>query len=134
MVDKRARKRLGKCYTLAAEAVLWPNDDLPEGAGNVELVHGTIQHDPYPDNPHAWVEYDDPEWGCRMAWEPIGESRLPVAVYERLFNAVAHHRYTRVVASLAIMQAKHWGPWEGAHAPRQTATKQGKLRTERRVK
>lgn len=142
MADTRLTRRLGKCYELAGKAALWGDwIDVPEGA-ELELVHGTIQRAPHPVNPHAWVEYDHPNPLIgRMVWEPSGESHLPADAFYALFGAVRHYGYTRAVASLVMMEAEHWGPWEGdyyevkregrrkAVTPRQTLKRAGTLET-----
>ncbi len=99
--------RLGNCYQLAAEYAI--EDETRT------LVHGTIQHDPYPDNPHAWVEFEgggrweDP-W---LVWEPISQDILPRPVFYALFQAREHHRYDSNTQFEWMEKTRNWGPWEG---------------------
>ncbi len=101
------KARLGQCYLLAGEYAL---EDKSR-----ELVHGTIQHDPYPDNPHAWVEFEGGEnwedpW---LVWEPITKDILPRPVFYALFHAEEHNRYDGDTQFGWMGKTRNWGPWEG---------------------
>ncbi|KKL20509.1 hypothetical protein LCGC14_2454770 [marine sediment metagenome] len=97
------KTRLGRCYQLAGEYTL--------EQAHCELVHGTIQQEPHPPNPHAWCEFEDGDgW---LVWEPIGQDILPRAVFYTLFNAEEHNRYTPEVQFSWMEKTRNWGPWEG---------------------
>lgn len=117
------KNRLGKCYTLAGEALV---DYEPRD--RAVLVHGTISarvvgiYNPTP-VPHAWIEYFDPEYlvmsnnnvffDGRMCWEPVSEMRIPTDVMRALFNAREYYRYTLDQMLDAATIDKTWGPWHG---------------------
>ncbi len=101
------RTRLGNCYELAGQYVM---EDRSR-----ELVHGTIQRDPFPPNPHAWVEFEgggrweDP-W---LVWEPVSDEIYPRPVFYALFGAEVHNRYTFKAQWAMLQEHRDWGPWEG---------------------
>ena len=101
------KARLGQCYQLAGEYAI--EDETRT------LVHGTIQCDPYPDNPHAWVEWDgengweDP-W---LVWEPITQDTLPRPVFYAFYGAQEYHRYDGNAQFSWMEKTRNWGPWEG---------------------
>ncbi|KKN08921.1 hypothetical protein LCGC14_1051750 [marine sediment metagenome] len=104
------KTRLGQCYQLAGEYAIEDENRI--------LVHGTIQRDPYPDNPHAWVEWeewdDENGWDdCWMVWEPISKDILPRPVFYALFGAREHDRYDTDTQWGWMEETRNWGPWEG---------------------
>jgi hypothetical protein len=100
--DKKAQakfdKRLGRCYELAGRRVL----DDPTAI----LVHGTVQRDPYPPNPHAWVILANGN-----VWEPITEWELPPAAFTAIFNAEFTNRYSNQEARAQMVATELFGPW-----------------------
>lgn len=91
--------RLGRCYELAGRRVLFDEDAAI-------LVHGTIQRDPLPPNPHAWVILPD-----RLVWEPVTEMTLPADAFARFFGAKEDRRYSPKEVAIQTAQSGHWGPW-----------------------
>lgn len=82
------RSRIGQCFELSARYV---SDHW--GILGIRLVHGTIQRDPYPANPHAWVTFT--HGGETVAVDPVlGAGAMPLAVYVAWANAVEVVAYT----------------------------------------
>lgn len=99
------RKRLGRCYELAAKALCF---DRAFSDGAV-LVHGMVTS-PFPDTPlqtidHAWVEDGD------RLWDPTLNRFYARADYYSRFDAVAVDRYTLVEAAKQTAKHGHWGYW-----------------------
>lgn len=92
-------ERLGRCYELAGRFVM----DHPD----TELVHGTIQRDPLPANPHAWVITPS------GIWEPITDETWEDGLFEVFFNAIPITTYTRLEALDMMVEHEHFGPWKG---------------------
>ncbi len=107
MTQTLDKARLGQCYQLAGEYAIEDENRI--------LVHGTIQRDPYPDNPHAWVEWDgengwEDSW---LVWEPVSDQVQPRPVFYALFGAREHHRYDGNAQWGRMEETRNWGPWEG---------------------
>ena len=107
------KDRLGECYTLAGIAV--SDMMFPDAV----LIHGTIGID----NPHAWVEFKDPDmvierngivyYDGTLWWEPVSEYLMPPEALTSIFHNVEHYRYTYEDVLKMGLKYKHWGPWDG---------------------
>jgi hypothetical protein len=96
--------RLGRCYELAAQEVLYGDDPT------AILVHGSIQGGDNPRLHHAWVQYED-EYGDEMAYDPVADYTGPWGLYARMFNAEPYTAYTSAQVRTYILEHKNWGPW-----------------------
>jgi len=103
----RIRKRNGRCYELAARAMLYEPD-----SDQFTLVHGSAAH---PDHGgrrlnHAWIELDD----GRTIYEPVTDSRQPAAYLAATYQLLVDHRYSRQEACALMSATRNYGPWTEA--------------------
>lgn len=114
------KKRLGRCYELAAKEVIlidtWHEREPGKPVYDAVLVHGTIGPER---NPHAWVEFSQDfetpakrTFTLRLAWEPVMEQELPVDAFDRLMYAERIKTYTPKQAAERLLSTHHYGPWE----------------------
>lgn len=117
---KLDKRRLGRCYDLAAHRLL----DRFEDDSSARLVHGTFEDYPYPAIPHAWIEYvvedakvyDDKfeeMFDGRYCWEPVSNQSYPAMAFYAMHGATAHNSYTFRQTCIALSATRHYGPWEG---------------------
>jgi hypothetical protein len=97
---KRFEQRLGRCYELSGRFVM--------DNGEAVLVHGTIQGEGHPPNPHAWVKFSDGK-----VYDPVMDSVMSGEDYAEKMNAVEHVTFARHEMTERVLKHKHWGPWDG---------------------
>lgn len=102
MMTKRKNPRAGRCYELSAKYVSENHDAV--------LVHGSIQGNGYPRNPHAWVEVEGTDG--MIVFDPVLDQHYPAWLYERLMNAKAYVRYTYDEAVRLMVDTGHYGSWD----------------------
>jgi hypothetical protein len=102
---ERFRQRVGHCYELAARYAT-DHYDQP----GLMVVHGTIQRDPYPPNPHAWVTWPSDD-GVLVCDPVLGGTPMLWPLYRAWANAVVVARYTARAAALNQLRTGHFGPW-----------------------
>ncbi len=100
----RARKRSGRCYTLAFKSL----HDMKD-PGDWRLVHGEVDcYDPASDSPrmgHAWLETGD------EVFDPVPNEFFPKDEYYALGRATIVRRYTKIEAAHVMLKEGHTGPW-----------------------
>jgi hypothetical protein len=115
---RRIRKREGRCYELAARAILFD----PEAVRlSLVLVHGEINGPPEQTNPghasftrigHAWIEASD-----GRTYDPVRDEWMDTPEYVDRAHAVAQKRYTRAEAFHQVATTDSYGPWPSPAAP-----------------
>lgn len=103
MAETDFQKRVGRCYQLSAEYVLYKASLIDPDA---LLVHGTIQRNPNPRIDHAWVLFSDGQ-----VFDPVAGLGFQADAYCRWANALSEISYTRDQVARLINDTEHWGPW-----------------------
>ena len=93
----RLRKREGRCYELALRGCL----QAPEW----ELVHGECNGHNGTRIGHAWLELDG------EAYCPVLDLCIPIPIFEKRLQAIAHVRYTADEVLFMKLRHRHMGPW-----------------------
>jgi hypothetical protein len=97
----KARKRGGRCYELAARALL----NLPEDT-DWQLVHGIVTGtSDLVRMDHAWLMRDE------LIWDAVKDERYPAAYYLTLGDAEIVAQYSRLEMCKEIARSGHYGPW-----------------------
>ncbi len=96
-VLSRIRKRQGRCYELAAKAILDSGDEWV-------LIHGEA-NGPGGRSDHAWLQSGD------MVYDPVADREIPLAVYLTKYGGNEHRRYTKMQAAKMVSDCSVWGPW-----------------------
>jgi hypothetical protein len=95
---RRYRRRLGRCYALAAQALLDVYEADKETTAT--LVHGRTGV-----GPHAWIECDG------EVYDAVLDRTMSIAQYAAEWHAVVERRYTFLEACAEVAKEKHLGPW-----------------------
>lgn len=94
-------KRLGRCYELSGRYVIRHH--------GWTLVHGTLINPfimGHPKLPHAWCEKGN------EILDPVMNKIWPKDVYEGLFKAKIHKKFTQKEVLQLTDKHGNWGPWE----------------------
>jgi hypothetical protein len=98
-VDSGFETRLGRCYELAGSYAIAHQE--------ASVVHGTIKSaDTSPLN-HAWNVNPD-----GTVHEPATDRDFTPTAFERLFSPTVTREYTGVEATVKMLKAEHYGPWD----------------------
>jgi hypothetical protein len=104
-----ARKREGRCYQLAAMALIY----LPQSTA-WRLVHGEVNGEHGTRIGHAWHKLDG------TVWDPVSNARFDAEIYRVRYQAVELATYSQPEAA-KIVSISHFGPWPNEW-PRDTDT------------
>jgi hypothetical protein len=105
----RAKKRVGRCWELAARALL----RLP-AATSWRLVHGIVTGPGGVRMGHAWLARGD------QIWDAVRADFFLAADYLTLGEAAIIAEYSRREMAAEVSRHRHYGPWidhpDAAHA------------------
>jgi hypothetical protein len=99
---KYKRKRRGRCYELAATAML----DEPE-ADHWKLVHGAVWA-------HILVQYMDHAWIALpdgRVYDPVFHEYFEAQRYAERYHAIPAHKYSREGMVAHMNRTGHYGSW-----------------------
>ncbi len=99
----RARKRQGRCYTLA-----WKSLTSMEDAGDWCLAHGEVNMMENDDSfraGHAWLESET------EVFDPVINKIFDRAVFYRSRRPTKLNRFSRTEAANMILEQGSYGPW-----------------------
>jgi hypothetical protein len=100
------QQRLGQCYELTAKIALGLMDKYKGGTGDLLVIHGSIQRDPFDRIGHAWIERTG-----EAVYDPVLDRTMTVGGYERWANARLHSWWTIEEACSHMSKTGHGGPW-----------------------
>ena len=96
----------GDCYAVAGRAAI--DNAYPD----LRVVHATVESKTVPRHGHAWIEYEDPQWGRLVRDMSNGNDvTLPWDFYYELGRVQDVARYTRQEALTNMVSSGHFGPW-----------------------
>jgi len=97
----RAKKRVGRCYELAARALL----ELPPET-RWQLVHGFFSGSNVTRHGHAWLMRNE------LVWDPVANKLFLKAGYLKTGGAEIVAQYSRSEAVANKLRSRSFGPWE----------------------